>query len=214
MSDPTPKLRWYQFSLRTLLIFVTLCAVACSWLAVNLRDGKRKWEAVLAIRDLKGEVFSCYEYDPDISIDFPIQPDWVRECLGSDLPLVDTVDASSVPISKSLFLRLAAFPHLKGLLLCDVHATDHDIAFLEPFVELKSLDLGTNDITDAGVTQLTRLVRLQRLSLFANHAISDSSLSHLEGLRELKELDLRATKVTDEGVKKLQRALPKCMIKR
>jgi hypothetical protein len=29
------KLRWYQYSLRTLLIVVTLFAVACSWSAVS-----------------------------------------------------------------------------------------------------------------------------------------------------------------------------------
>jgi len=32
-------LRWYQFSLRTLLVFVTLCAMACSWLGVKIGSG-------------------------------------------------------------------------------------------------------------------------------------------------------------------------------
>ena len=36
MPDPTPKLRWFQFRLRTLLVVVTLCAVACSWVAVKM----------------------------------------------------------------------------------------------------------------------------------------------------------------------------------
>jgi hypothetical protein len=30
ITAPTPKLRWFQFSLRTLLVFVTLCAILCS----------------------------------------------------------------------------------------------------------------------------------------------------------------------------------------
>jgi hypothetical protein len=36
MTDPTPSRRRLQFSLRTLLVFVTLCAIPCSWLAVEM----------------------------------------------------------------------------------------------------------------------------------------------------------------------------------
>ena len=39
MADPKPTLRWFQLSLRTLLVFVTLCAVLGSWL------GWKTWEA-------------------------------------------------------------------------------------------------------------------------------------------------------------------------
>jgi len=33
LASPSRKRRWLQFSLRTLLVFVTLCSVACGWLA-------------------------------------------------------------------------------------------------------------------------------------------------------------------------------------
>jgi hypothetical protein len=53
MNDsPPPKsrLRWYQFRLRTLLVFVLLCAAASSWFAVKWRRAKeaqaRRAEAV------------------------------------------------------------------------------------------------------------------------------------------------------------------------
>ncbi len=40
MTDPKPKLRWFQYSLRTLLIVVALWAIACScfasWFAVTM----------------------------------------------------------------------------------------------------------------------------------------------------------------------------------
>ena len=68
MTASTPKLRWFQFSLRTLLIVVTLCAIPCSWLAVKMRRAerekataadaaKRRQEAVAAAKKLGG-------YDP------------------------------------------------------------------------------------------------------------------------------------------------------
>jgi hypothetical protein len=40
-SVETPKLRWYQFSLRSLFIFVTLCSVACSWFIIPTARARR-----------------------------------------------------------------------------------------------------------------------------------------------------------------------------
>ena len=37
-AAPPFKLRWYQYSLRSLFVFMTLCAVACSWFAVKKRQ--------------------------------------------------------------------------------------------------------------------------------------------------------------------------------
>ena len=47
-----PKRRWYQYSLRTLLIFVTLFAVACSWFTVKLNQARKQREAVEALTKL------------------------------------------------------------------------------------------------------------------------------------------------------------------
>ena len=55
MNDsPKPKRRWYQYSLRTLLLFMVLCAIACSWFAVKMQRVKRQQEAVEAIREAGG----------------------------------------------------------------------------------------------------------------------------------------------------------------
>ena len=53
MKTDLPKRRWFQFSLRTLLVFVTLCAIPCSWLAVKLRQMKRE-EAAAAVIEKAG----------------------------------------------------------------------------------------------------------------------------------------------------------------
>ncbi len=56
MTPPKPKLRRFQFSLRTLLIFVTLCAIPCSWLAVKIKRFKQRQKAAAAIEKLGGSV--------------------------------------------------------------------------------------------------------------------------------------------------------------
>jgi hypothetical protein len=46
MDAPKPKLRWFQYRLRTLLVVVTLFAIPCSWLAVKRQQAKRRLESL------------------------------------------------------------------------------------------------------------------------------------------------------------------------
>ena len=48
--------RMYQYSLRSLMLFVTACAIACSWLAVTIRSQRRQGAAVEAIEKAGGHV--------------------------------------------------------------------------------------------------------------------------------------------------------------
>ena len=68
MTTPKPKLRWFQFTLRTLLVFVTLFAIACSWLGVKMQSARRQQETVAAI--LKDGGFVLYDYQFPADEDF------------------------------------------------------------------------------------------------------------------------------------------------
>ena len=52
------ELRWFQSSLRTLLTYVTLCAIAFSWLAVAIVEGRRERKAEVALGEM-GYVVAC-----------------------------------------------------------------------------------------------------------------------------------------------------------
>jgi hypothetical protein len=45
-----PKLRWFQYSLRSLMLFVVVCACLCSWFGVKLDQAKRHYRAECALR--------------------------------------------------------------------------------------------------------------------------------------------------------------------
>src|SRR4051794_29763207 len=54
MTSPTPKRRWYQFSLRTMLILITLICVACGlWLGPKAR----RHSLVKAIEAADGQIY-------------------------------------------------------------------------------------------------------------------------------------------------------------
>ena len=55
-DKPKPRRRWYQFSLRTLLILVTLSAVPLSWLGWKLEQGRRQRDTMAWVEKLGGNV--------------------------------------------------------------------------------------------------------------------------------------------------------------
>ncbi len=79
-----PTRRWFQFSLRTLLLFVLLVSLSLSWFAVKRQQATRQEKAVEAIRKAGGNV--AYDYynlfrTRRFGNHWPGRPAWLREFL-------------------------------------------------------------------------------------------------------------------------------------
>jgi hypothetical protein len=191
MSDTKPQRRWFQYSLRALLVFVTLCAILCSWLAVKLQQAKRERETAEKIENL-GTVVYDWQIDVNGAIRAnaePPGPIWLRNLLGEDF-----------------FQSVIAVAFVE-----DPQNMDATLEDLRGFSQLQELSLPGTSVTDAGLKHLKGLNQLRRLDLCSTH-VTDSGLTNLKGLSQLQELYLDRTQVTDAGVKKLQQALPNCKI--
>ncbi|MHC4178413.1 MAG: hypothetical protein ACYSWU_12950, partial [Planctomycetota bacterium] len=55
-SQAKSKLRWFQYSLRTLLVVVALFAVGLAWVGIQVKRGRDQQAAVKAIREFDGLV--------------------------------------------------------------------------------------------------------------------------------------------------------------
>jgi hypothetical protein len=193
MTTPTPKRRWFQYSLRTLLVFVTRCAVARSWLAVKLQQARRQREVVAEIRKVGAVVYHDWESDGNLTAlpnPHPPWPKWLRSLLGDDF-----------------------FQSVIQIYFYTEEATDAEVEHLRGLSQLKELELGGTHVTDAGLEHLRGMSRLTELDLGFTQ-VTDAGLGHLKGLSQLQYLDLRTMQVTDGGVKRLQQALPNCEIVR
>jgi hypothetical protein len=51
-AEPKRKRRWFQFSLRSLLNFVLICAIPCAWLGAMIERKREEREIVNQIREL------------------------------------------------------------------------------------------------------------------------------------------------------------------
>jgi len=185
-TNPNRRRRWFQFSLRTLLVFMLVCGAGLGWLAWKMQRATRQRETVEAIVDVGGRVFYDYQLDEGGAVipgAQPTAPLLLRKSLGGD------------------FFCNVTIVHLGGKRVTD----------LKGLIDLQELYLDDAQVTDAGLVHLKGLANLEELRLDDTN-VTDAGLEHLEGLTSLKGLYLYETKVTDDGVKKLQDALPDCKI--
>lgn len=82
---------------------------------------------------------------------------------------------------------------------------------LLPFTELTTVRLSGTAISDAGLSQLTKLAKLSEITL-KDTPISDAGLAKLSDLKQLRSLDVRGTRVTPAGVAELRKRLPNVFI--
>jgi hypothetical protein len=55
-APPKRKRRWLQFSLRGLLVFTLICAIASAWLARRIDQKRKEREAVVELGKLGGHI--------------------------------------------------------------------------------------------------------------------------------------------------------------
>jgi len=168
---PKLKRRWYQISLRTVLLIVLLLSLPFSWFAFRL-DQTRRQKAVLAN-------FSEYEHNAY----------WRYSSLGekeaNDFPFGYVFDLRlwgnerTAPTDDDL-IHLAGFTHLQALTIENCPGvTDAGLKHLSGMTNLSSLSLNGNRITDAGLVHLKGLINLETLHL-ANTSVTDEGVNKLQ----------------------------------
>jgi Leucine-rich repeat (LRR) protein len=210
-DEPKRKLRWYQFSLRTLLIVVTLFAVACSWFAVKMGQARRRREAVEAIKRAGNDLLYEYQVDQsgnEIPNAQPSIPNWLTGLFGEDL-FYDVVYVHlwrQLPEGRLECLR--DLRQIRYIHIEELYISDADLENLEGLAQLRNLEIwDTMGLTDAGLAHFEGLKRLEGITL-ANTKVSDAGLAHLSGLTELDTLCLQNASFPGSGLDHV-RKLPK-----
>jgi hypothetical protein len=218
ISMLTPKRRWAQFSLATMLVVVT---VLCVGLRLIVVPAERQRRAVAAIKALGGSVYyvepnqqqSDQQASDEEASDEEASDDEASDDEASDeesilrrwLPRdyfdeVRLVDLRGSHFKDADLTQLQRLPGLQGLYLdAQPPFTDAGMAQLQRLPWLQELSLYNTQVTDAGLAHLQGLTGLQVLILNATQ-VTDAGLAHLHGLMELQTLDLGSTQVTDAGL--------------
>ena len=199
-----PRLRWYQYRLRTLLLFVLLVNIGMSAVATRMQKARRQRDAVAAIEKSGGSVWYDHEVDESGSPLLPGHrpppwPSWLRTLFGDDF--FRTVVTAYVE-SDAEFESLKQLDQLQHL-SCGDSVTNAGLARLKELRHLRNLDLIGDDSVAAGLEHITALTQLEELNL-SNTDVGDAELERLKGMAQLRYLGLVGTRITDAGLRHLE----------
>lgn len=210
LASPSRK-RWFQFSLGSLLILVTLWAILFSWLGPQIRQIPEEKRLAERIEQLGGRInwggagqgrgknrlwyigsldLSGTNVNDDDLAEIALLPELTHLCLNN----------TRISAKGSAHLRRAT--GLKQLELSGTAITDEELQQFQSISGLEVLKLDGCAITDDGLRHLAGFVELWMLNLDRT-AITDNGLIHLAQLAKLRSLSVRGTRVTDEGLQYL-----------
>jgi len=185
MTGPQPptKRRWLAYSLRSLLILITVVAV---WLGIKTTQARRQKAAVAAIEASGGMVRYNFQEPPpggrppgeQPAVD-PPGPKWLRDLIGDEF-FQDVVEVS--------------WAH-------NAEITTDDLRWLADFPMLDKLNLNNTNVDDAGLEQIAERTSLTHVLLENCKTMTDRGLAHVGKLPNLESLRLMNTRCSDEGVR-------------
>jgi len=196
--------RRFQFSFRSLLVFVVTVSMLLGWFAMEMQKAGKQREAVEAIVGMGRHVYYDFQIDEagfEITGAQSTAPVWLRKSLGDDF-FSDVVAADLYGTTDAGLEHVKALTGLEVLYLGDTQVTDVGLEHLRELTGLRYLRLRGTKVTDAGLEDLKGLTSLQRLSL-SNTRVTDAGLQHLKGLTSLQRLGLNDTLMTDAGLEHL-----------
>jgi hypothetical protein len=201
------KLRpWQRFSIRTLLLLVSLVAATFGACAFLVNDFRQQARSLAVVQRLQGHV----EFNPASG---PAWKRWlVTMMLGNDAYTeVIIVDLSGKNVDDKTLEELSGLRFLRQLVLDHTQVTDAGTHVIRSFPKLRSLSLRFTDISDDSTETIAGLEGL--IWLYLTHTkVSDASIENLSKLKHLDELYVRWTNITDTGSDELKKSLPECAV--
>jgi hypothetical protein len=161
-----PKLRWYQYSLRSLFLLTTLVAIGMSYVAVTMKNQRQQKAAAEAIEKAGGSAKT--------------EPTWLGEVLRDDSLVRVTEVSLAFGATDGALTDIHGLGQLQVLWLNSTQVTDAGLTHLRGLRQLQELHLNSTKITNAGLAHLQGLRQLQYLSLSCTEVTG-------EGVKKLQQ---------------------------
>jgi hypothetical protein len=206
---PKRKCRWLRFSLRTMMVFVTLFCFSLGLNSIRVRANRQR-EAVERLRSIKAVVLYDYETDDLGSFINPKRvqkpgPEWLVNFLGVDW-FATAVHVTAHEIDDGAVEALADLPNLK--LLHVVETPPSLFQVVGRLNALRVLELERNrtpfrPLIDDDWKGFENLRQLRHLTLDGFH-VKDPALVHLKAATQLEVIKLRHTRISNAGLENLE----------
>ena len=198
---PKPKRRWFQLSLRTLLLLVMLASAVPGWIGLEWAQRRREKLAIGWVAEMGGNVqFNSQTWRGNRAVKVTIRKEkniWDLDYLPNfyllDVEVLGTPLSGLIPREEMNILT--NLQRLLSLLINLYFDNNSQLIDLSPLSDLKSLEeLRIWNTPVADLSPLATLKRFEAIEFF-NAPVSD--LSPLAGLSRLKELQVIIAPVSD-----------------
>lgn len=217
-----PKRRWYQFSLRSLLLLTTATCVVMAWIAYERGETSKREAAAAELRTIARyeqlglrvtliggepwhEAWRCPTLDND-SMGKVVEARFYRENATDDdfailepMKKMESLHLDHTKATGAGLVHIAGLANVKKIYFNKSPIDDANLVHILGLNNLVELNLYHTNVTDAGLVHVARLTKLKRLTLDYT-SVTDAGLIHLAQLTELKTLQLSHTFVTDAGL--------------
>jgi hypothetical protein len=200
------KLPWKQFSLRTLLVAMSVVCVALGTWSVYVNPYRLQANSLAAVKRLNG----TYELRP---AEGPAWQWWLVTTMVGEEAFSKVISVQIPPgqLELASLRPLVGLTHLEHLTLPPRSLNDETVSILKPMKKLRSLTAPYAQVSDRAASTFGSLSQLETLQLIGA-PLSDSSIDELAKLTQLRSLFIRWTEITDDGRERLAEALPNCEI--
>jgi hypothetical protein len=209
-SSPDLGRRWFQFSLRSLLIVMAIVAIALGTFIHRLEE--QRW-AILAVRAAGGAIRSQVLDSNSL----PAR----RQAAIAQVVAAEYKSAEETNRQTPGTYPLDEIRRLREIWLKEEHPSDEasrptwlpkGLLPDEWFQYVEEVDLHECEI-DGAVSKLQGFRDLRVLNL-SSTSVTDADVGVLCQLKSLRRLSLWGTKISEDGANRIQNALPDCLITR
>ena len=203
------SLRSLRFSLKSLLLFVTLFCIVIGYVGSQLAHVAQQRTAVLAIRATANcQVLYDYQWDQHngwVAIDSGKYPadatPLLRRLFGDDF-CCSTVVRCDGDLRAGGFSQIARLSSIQRLSLENAHFAEDDFALLARLRNVVDINLAGTSFGDAGAAHLPNCRNLKDLNLDGTN-VSDVGMKSIGDSTRLEELVLSGTAVSNAGLEYL-----------
>jgi hypothetical protein len=194
-DPPKRKRRWFQFSLRTLLVVMAILAVGCAWVAGKIEQSRREREATRHFLALGAVILQ--DQQPMLSRLWPF---------GEQM-----VTTGVLVGNKEYYLTFGTARFAESMEARIRQPTDSDLRRLKDLPGLETLRVTSQFVTDNGIAELVSIKSLRRLEICAP-LVSNSAVVQIAQMVDLADLNLVGTAMTPSGIGNLRQLLPRCHV--
>ena len=196
---------YLRFGLRTLLIALTIAALAGGWLAERMHRRRAAIKTIEAAGGSHTTEFHMRQLDVALSYSLskpspPAERTWRERILGDLQRNVSFMEGP--PLSAETFDAIAAISELRMLCFDESMLSDDGLARLNGLRHLETFVAPRCDITDRSAPVLAGFQELKWLEL-SDTPITDAAVPHLIKLQKLEVLRIQGSRITDRGFAQL-----------